>query len=150
MSCAPLLIPSFLLLLGAVAPARCESKAADTRELYQVSSPALHLKMIWVVGEAKLQDTCVWDTRNLKEPPLSIPQAITAARSFLSSRSEPDQLQLWSVELRRRTNSSPGEQLYFYVVTFDDPGQRELEKKALSVVVLLDGSCVPPIVIHTK
>src|SRR4051812_14128825 len=144
------LILSFILLLSVIAPAYCESKAAGTRELYQSGSPALHSKTIWLVAETKFQDTCLWDTRNLKKPPLSIPQAITAARSFLSSRGEPDELQLWSVQLRRPTKTVAGESLYFYVVTFDDSGQRELEKKVVQVVVLLDGSAVPPIVMNGK
>lgn len=139
---------SYLLLLWTVVPAHCESTATGTRELCVITAPVLNLRMIWNVAEAKLQDTCLWDPS--KEPRLSVPQAITAARAFLNSRGEPDQLQLWSVELRRPTKTVPGESLYFYLVTFEDPGQRNaknLERVYVPVVVLLDGSGVPPIVI---
>ena len=142
---ARLITVSYLVLLCAVAPARGESKAAGTRELCLISAPILNQRMIWSLPEAKLQDTCYWDTR--REPRLSVPQAITIARSFLNSRGEPDQLQLRSVELRRPTKTLPGESLYFYFVTFEDPGKRDLEKVYRNVVVLLDGSVIPPVVI---
>jgi hypothetical protein len=135
----------FFVLLSSAVSAHCESQAAGMRELYQVTVSKLFSRTLWLVPEAKFQDTCFWDTRNLKQPPLSVTAAITAARSFLSSRREPDELPLWSVQLRRPHNATASESLYFYVVTFDDSGQAKLDKKFVTVVVLLDGSVIAPL-----
>ena len=137
-------ILSFLLAISAAIAPHCQSQTGRTRNLYSITSSGSHERPLWVIPEVKFQETCYWDTRNLKEPPLSVMAAITAARSFLSSRGEPDQLPLSSVQLRRPINAVAGESLYFYVIVFDDSGQAECEKKFVHVVVLLDGSVLAP------
>ena len=138
-----LLSTSFVIVIVALsflpAAVRAESAATETRDLIELFNP--HSKTTWSVAESRLQDTGGWDGHG--EPPLSLSRAAAIARSYLESRGLPVDRGIAKIELRRPAQLEIP--YYFYFVSFDHPRSEKLETYEEHVVVLLDGTVVPPV-----
>lgn len=116
--------------------------AEPQRELIQVNGFAGE-EVKWIAPEATLRSKSEWTSD--REPPLSISQAIKAARMHLKSLRCPDTLPVRSITLQVPMRSNPGERIFFYFISFDDPTRDEPPPEDVDVLVLLDGSIVIPV-----
>jgi len=119
--------------------------AEPQRELIQVNGFAgeKSWEVKWIAPEATLRSKSEWASD--REPPLSVTQAIKAARTHLKSLRRPDTLPVRSVTLQVPMHSNPHERIFFYFVSFDDASREEPPPEDVDVLVLLDGSIVLPV-----
>lgn len=107
------------------------------------SSAGTMWETTWRVAESKLKAASMWDSE--KEPPLSITQAIKAARSHLQSIGRPHTYPVRCMSLQSPMGAKPGSRYYFYFISFDDLGDGDPSPEDVDVLVLLDGSIVSPV-----
>jgi hypothetical protein len=133
-----------LLLSGLISLSGCLPLWAGfvlgDREIMTVTGP--HWKITWTVSEEKFITVSHWDSKN--DPPLSPAKAVEIARSYLRSRHQPAEASVFSISLQRQPDPRFTESNYFYYIRFDDSKEADPEKNEVSVVVLLDGTVVPP------
>lgn len=138
MSRALLLLFCALVLLSE--PGRSESTATGMCEILRASGH--RWTITWTVPNAVVMDAKSWDQR--KGPPLSLEQATAIARSYLRRQGARADLPVCYSELIHPPLVDSRIPFYFYFIDFDDFRQSEPPQHVLQVVVLLDGSVVPP------
>lgn len=119
--------------------AQGESTAAGMCEIMAVMGRGWSIS--WKVPNAMVMDAKSWDVRG--EPPLSLDRATAIARSYLRSHGQPADRAVERAELIHPPVVDSRIPFFFYFIGFEDPSEPP-PKQVLDVVVLLDGSVVPP------
>ena len=131
-----------------------ETRSPSTRVLNNAGGPGY--RIAWRASKNVLARAPRWDGRG--EPPLSVGSAVRIARKYLASRGSTAAVAMVEhVHLRQGYSDAgdylPGEErpeYFVYSIEFAAPVGVPLWKPERLVLVLLDGSVVPPTVTFVR
>jgi hypothetical protein len=133
------------VLIAVSASMVCNAQRAEptaTREREVFNAGGVGFEMSWRVSQERL-DASQWNTKS--DPPLSVSQAVTKARSYLASHGKSSQLPVAWVQLLHVEDAPPT--CFVYVLQFGDLAQNPSNGNL--IIMLLDGSVVVPVTTKT-